>query len=159
MSEFTTEVKNWLNKVKKRSDFVMQNTAKELSLGVIDKTGVSSGKTKGSWTPAINVPETNEFSGGPSAWERTATGWKKNKAIAATNSARASTYIKPRVYTLTERLEINDTFYLSNSVRYSPQVEYQGWPYTDPYLMMNRTKQEFAAIVAASITKAKGKIR
>ena len=152
---FLKEVQQWLDKVEDRCDETMRQTAKEVSQRVVDRTGVSSGRLLGSWTPSIGTPATHTYEGGPSAWIKTGEGWAKDEGVAAANKAKAKAHVEPMIRAVTESLEFSNTYYLSNNTPYAEQAENQGWSRVGPYMMMATTAAEFDLIVALGVQVAK----
>lgn len=155
---FTKDVIKWLQKVERRCNSTIRNTARETSQRTVDRTGVSSGKLMGRWQPSIGTPQTNNYEGGESAWYKdpsSPTGWSKDESIAAQNESAAKAFIEPQIAAVTSALEFTDTFYLTNDTEYGPQAEYQGWTTVGPYRMKGRTAAEFEMIVLEAVRQAK----
>lgn len=154
---FASDIYKWINKVERRADITMRGTAYNLSQTLFDNTPVSTGKLLGSWTPGINSTNTNEYSGGPSAWHKNATGnFVKDDTIAAANRAKAMNHLEPIVSAITSMLEYDDNYILANSVSYGPQAEHEGWKHTGPYFMVENTAATFRMLVQENLNKAKG---
>ena len=158
---FLQDVNKWLVKVHQRYNRAFQNTARDVSMSIAEKSPVSSGKLLGRWEPAKNGPQTNNYEGaGPDAWFHGPSGWEKNEAIAQANRKQAMADLVPRIETTVQALEDGDTYYFSNDANrdgypYVLNAEFHGWRKIGPYRMVGQTEQAFQQIVAEAVKQAK----
>ncbi len=143
MSKFTDAIRDFKEKVDRKTDKVFSRSCRTISYKIADKTPVSKGKLLGSWTPSLNTRQTDYFRGGPSAWHILG----KDERIEVENKAKAMSNIIPKIESKTVDLTKQDTYYFVNGVSYARQAEYEGWKLTGRYLMVTRSAQEWDLIV------------
>lgn len=106
MSDFSKQIKAWIEKAKGNMEKVAQLTCSELSEKVVMRTPVDTGRLRGNWQASINrIP---------------------NSSLLRTDKSGISTI--SRIRASVKKLKIGDTFYLINNLVYAQVVEYGLYP-------------------------------
>ena len=151
MAKFSEQINDAITKTKVKSEFVFRESCRQVSFDIAEKTGVSTGKLLGKWSPSINSIDDHEYSGGKSAWSH----GKKNEAVASANRTAAEANLFPRIISTTQALSLRDKYYFTNSTEYAPIAEHEGWEKTEAFRMVYNTVQEWKWIVADVLERYK----
>lgn len=147
MKNFSEQIQQSIQKYNLLVTKVFQDACYQISEDIAEDSPVSTGKLLGQWAPNKNNAKSYSYTGGQSAWKF---GWK-DEGIAEINKGAAMSNLLPRIIAVTESLDKNDTYYLTNDTEYIMQAEYDGWERTPSYHMRANAIQNWKLIVKNTV--------
>lgn len=121
-----------IKKTEKSVEEVVKDTVMDLTVNLVLRSPVDTGKFRGNWNTSFNQPNYNTV------------GDVENNSV-------------ERAVKVVERYQLGDTVYITNSLPYAARLEYEGWSKQAPDGMVRLTLVEYPQILRRRLQqKAKG---